>query len=53
MPSLNPETIKNNYIDEEKTQKINLSEISENKYPELHEDDADDDKFFDDFFSDE
>ena len=43
--------IENN--DNEKTEKINLSELSENKPTKIYEDDTDDDKFFDDFFSDE
>ena len=42
-----------NNTNEDKTQKINLNEISENKSTKLYEDDTDDDKFFDDFFSDE
>jgi len=46
------EIIQKNNVAEEKTQKINLSELSENKSTKLYEDDTDD-KFFDDFFSDE
>ena len=34
-------------------EKINLDELSNNKKSQIYEDDTDDDKFFDDFFSDE
>ena len=40
-------------IDNEKTEKINLNELSTNKQTNIYDDDTDDDKFFDDFFSDE
>ena len=37
----------------EDTNTVNLDKLSEEKTPKLYEDDTDDDKFFDDFFSDE
>ena len=44
--------VQNNQI-ENNVQKVNLDELSENKTTKLYEDDTDDEKFFDDFFSDE
>ena len=38
---------------EKNNEKVNLDQLSEQKPTKLYEDETDDDKFFDDFFSDE
>ena len=40
-------------IEEPKNEKVSLDKLSEQKTTKLYEDETDDDKFFDDFFSDE
>ena len=43
--------VSNNNIDN--NEKVNLDKLSEQKNAKLYEDDTEDDKFFDDFFSDD